>query len=113
MYNGIGLPTPRGSGTSGYVQKNLSHVNKGRQMKPDIVSQPDPEINKPPNFEILIHKKKREIEAKCLRLAEELKDEGYKQDKIEREVDRYRRRKLEELSKLNEQDYISKGQDKW
>lgn len=26
MYNGIGLQTPRGSGTSGYVQKNLSFV---------------------------------------------------------------------------------------
>jgi hypothetical protein len=26
MYNGIGLQTPRGSGTSGYVQKNLSYV---------------------------------------------------------------------------------------
>ena len=26
MYNGIGLLTPRGSGTSGYVQKNLSFV---------------------------------------------------------------------------------------
>lgn len=24
MYNGIGLQTARGSGTSGYVQKNLS-----------------------------------------------------------------------------------------
>nr|6QDV_R Chain R, Serine/arginine repetitive matrix protein 2 [Homo sapiens] len=26
MYNGIGLPTPRGSGTNGYVQRNLSLV---------------------------------------------------------------------------------------
>jgi len=26
MYNGIGLTTARGSGTSGYVQKNLSHI---------------------------------------------------------------------------------------
>ena len=26
MYNGIGLSTVRGSGTSGYVQRNLSHV---------------------------------------------------------------------------------------
>ncbi len=27
MYNGIGLTTPRGSGTSGYVQKNLATVH--------------------------------------------------------------------------------------
>lgn len=26
MYNGIGLQTPRGSGTSGYVQKNRGYV---------------------------------------------------------------------------------------
>lgn len=30
MYNGIGLMTPRGSGTSGYVQKNLSKMKKMR-----------------------------------------------------------------------------------
>jgi len=24
MYNGIGLQTPRGSGTSGYIQSNIS-----------------------------------------------------------------------------------------
>ena len=26
MYNGIGLATPRGSGTSGYIQRNLTYV---------------------------------------------------------------------------------------
>ena len=26
MYNGIGLSTVQGSGTSGYVQRNLSHL---------------------------------------------------------------------------------------
>jgi serine/arginine repetitive matrix protein 2 len=26
MYNGVGLQTARGSGTSGYVQKNLSKL---------------------------------------------------------------------------------------
>ena len=33
MYNGIGLTTARGSGTSGYVQKNLSHVKPFAQQK--------------------------------------------------------------------------------
>jgi len=33
MYNGIGLQTARGSGTSGYVQKNLSIGNKKIQSK--------------------------------------------------------------------------------
>jgi len=33
MYNGIGLATARGSGTSGYVQKNLSFVKPYAQQK--------------------------------------------------------------------------------
>jgi len=33
MYNGVGLQTARGSGTSGYVQKNLSHVLPGQRPK--------------------------------------------------------------------------------
>ena len=35
MYNGIGLPTPRGSGTNGYVQRNLSLVRGRRGERPD------------------------------------------------------------------------------
>jgi serine/arginine repetitive matrix protein 2 len=38
MYNGIGLTTARGSGTSGYVQKNLSAVSK-QKRKPDSHAQ--------------------------------------------------------------------------
>mgnify|MGYP006867842780 CR=1 FL=1 len=30
MYNGIGLQTARGSGTNGYVQRNLSFVHVGK-----------------------------------------------------------------------------------
>ena len=33
MYNGIGLRTVRGSGTNGYVQRNLSHVRPERQRR--------------------------------------------------------------------------------
>jgi len=72
MYNGVGLQTARGSGTSGYVQKNLSHVVPGstahlkqdygqilRQMKENPLALP-----KPPNQELLQHEEKRKIEAK-------------------------------------------------
>lgn len=31
MYNGIGLNTPRGSGTSGYVQRNLAAIKQRRE----------------------------------------------------------------------------------
>ena len=38
MYNGIGLTTPRGSGTSGYVQKNLSFV-KPQKSREDFLKE--------------------------------------------------------------------------
>jgi len=95
MYNGIGLPTPRGSGTSGYVQKNLAH--KRSHTKAQIVSEPDPNIDKPKNPELILHQKKREIESRCLRLRKELEDEGWEESKIEKEIDAYRKRKLREL----------------
>lgn len=95
MYNGIGLPTPRGSGTSGYVQKNLAHVRKTRQRRDQIVAQPQEERG--PNFEIIAHKEKRKIEAKCLQLRDELKAEGWKKEDIDKEVDHYRQRKLRHL----------------
>ena len=98
MYNGIGLPTARGSGTNGYVQRNLAHVSKKRQMRPDIVSQPDPNINKGPNPELVMHQKKREIESKCLRLRQELEGKGWRHDDIEKEINAYRARKLKELT---------------
>lgn len=66
-------------------------------MKPDIVSKPDPETERKPNRSIILHQKKREIEAKCLMLRSELEDEGWKEEKIEREVNEYRKRKLQEL----------------
>ena len=98
MYNGIGLPTARGSGTNGYIQRNLAHVSKKRQMKPDIVAQPDPDINKGPNQELMLHQKKREIESKCFRLRKELEEEGWTQADIENEINAYRTRKLKELT---------------
>lgn len=33
MYNGVGLQTSRGSGTSGYVQKNVGIGSKKLQSK--------------------------------------------------------------------------------
>lgn len=30
MYNNIGIPTPRGSGTSGHIQRNSAYLKKSR-----------------------------------------------------------------------------------
>ena len=39
MYNGIGLQTARGSGTSGYIQKNLSYNLKKPQTKEEFLKE--------------------------------------------------------------------------
>jgi len=71
MYNGIGLITARGSGTNGYVQRNLSavRVNRTENKRPEEFSKP--EVRKP-NAELLQHDRKRQVEVELLKLREEL-----------------------------------------
>ena len=80
MYNGIGLQTTRGSGTNGYVQRNLSHV---RMTKEKVEYKPDEEtkkleayISKKGNAELLKHDRKRQIEVKCLEMEEMMSEQG-------------------------------------
>ena len=80
MYNGIGLQTARGSGTSGYVQKNLSTLNKSKQKHEyrteEDIAKMEAALNRPPNQDILEHQKKRRIEAKVYEERVRLEDEG-------------------------------------
>lgn len=78
MYNGIGLATPRGSGTNGYVVKNLSTVT--RRSRPDtytaeIQDQSDLLPYRKPDEAILLHEKKRQIEVQCMELQIKLEDQ--------------------------------------
>ena len=80
MYNGIGLTTPRGSGTSGYVQKNLSFVKpKVKTNYKDILQQfkesPAPSKRKA-NTDIIDHEQKYKIEVQLYKMREKLKDNG-------------------------------------
>lgn len=105
MYNGIGLPTARGSGTNGYIQRNLANPRKKRV---DIVSAPDPKLDKPVSRSILIHTEKRRIESDCVRLHKKLADKGYSDNEIELEVKEYRRHKLEKLQESEKKAKIRK-----
>uniref|UniRef100_A0A3Q1ENS5 Serine/arginine repetitive matrix 2 n=1 Tax=Acanthochromis polyacanthus TaxID=80966 RepID=A0A3Q1ENS5_9TELE len=65
MYNGIGLTTPRGSGTNGYVQRNLSslRVKRPRDERGGERDEKDRErlesqLNRQPNADILEHQRK-------------------------------------------------------
>lgn len=81
MYNGIGLSTPRGSGTNGHVQRNWALVkprekDKTYRTEDELVAL-DVASNRQPNKEILDHEKKRKIELKCVEFAELLEEQGY------------------------------------
>ena len=78
MSSNVGLTTPRGSGTSGYVQRNLS------QLKPRDNFAPYPKDydsmkhrQRKPDKDILNHDRLREIEVKVFDLRDKLEDEGY------------------------------------
>ena len=80
MYNNIGLQTARGSGTNGYVQRNLSLL-RSRKEKIEYHTQEDvdklEQMNtKKPNQEILEHERKRQIELKCMQVQVLMEEQG-------------------------------------
>lgn len=78
MSSNVGLTTPRGSGTSGYVQRNLAHIKPRDQAKPystDIDSLRHRQ--RQPDKQILEHDRKREVEVKVFELRDKLEEEGY------------------------------------
>ena len=80
MYNGIGLQTPRGSGTNGYVQRNLSFLRKHRERvtynTSEDMAKLDNMLVKQPNKDILDHNKKRKIEVRCMELRDKMEEQG-------------------------------------
>ncbi|TFK76160.1 cwf21-domain-containing protein, partial [Pluteus cervinus] len=99
MYNGIGLTTPRGSGTNGYVSRNLatlrSYDPKDRGTSWDNAAPPK---HREPDEGILEHERKRKVEVKCLELQLELEDKGVDEAAIEEQVDALRKKLLETLA---------------
>ncbi|XP_070071969.1 SRRM2 protein homolog rsr-2 isoform X6 [Drosophila takahashii] len=96
MYNGIGLTTPRGSGTNGHVQRNWACVRPGKKDKDyraeDDTKKLDAQLNRPPNKEILDHDRKRKIEVKCLEFEEILEKQGRTPEEIKTHVDSFRQK---------------------
>jgi hypothetical protein len=78
MSDNVGLSTPRGSGTSGYVQRNLAHIRPrdyGAPYPKDLDSLRHKQ--RQPDKEILEHDRKRDVEVKVFELRDRLEDEGY------------------------------------
>ncbi|OAX82027.1 hypothetical protein ACJ72_03624 [Emergomyces africanus] len=117
MSSNVGLSTPRGSGTSGYVQRNLSFLKPrdtgyGAPYPPLSASgaNADKQSNnsfrqRKPDQQILEHDRRRAIEVKLLeerdRLEEENEEKGEKdklsEEEIEGRLDEMRKRLVAEL----------------
>ena len=81
MYNGIGLSTARGSGTNGFVQRNLSSVKRTKDRvdyrTEEDVARLEKQLNRQPNAEILSHDRKRRVELKCMEMHELMEEQGW------------------------------------
>lgn len=102
MSSNVGLTTPRGSGTSGYVQRNLSTLRPrdtgyGAPYPPTDRDRALPR-QRQPDKEILDHDRKREVEVKVFDLRDKLEDEGeLDEDEIEKQCDELRQKLLKEV----------------
>ncbi|CAG9944683.1 unnamed protein product [Clonostachys rosea f. rosea IK726] len=99
MSDNVGLSTPRGSGTSGYVQRNLAHI------KPRDYGAPYPKDldslrhkQRQPDKAILEHDRKREVEVKVFELRDKLEEEEVDEDEIEDRCDALRKKLLAEMN---------------
>jgi serine/arginine repetitive matrix protein 2 len=115
MYNGIGLRTVRGSGTNGYVQRNLSYVNASRTRQTlarnqrggssgDFGGRGGGKSRPPPNAEILAHEQKRKVELELLEMSLEMEDRGCDPEEIQDKVKRERERLLARLNDVGGRD---------
>ncbi len=107
MYNGIGLQTARGTGTNGYVQRNLSYVRVNKEKveyKPDEeIKKLEAYINKKGNAELLQHDRKRKIELKCVEMEEMMSEQGYSEEEIARKVEKFRKQLIEKDKQKDEE----------
>ncbi|XP_027222793.2 SRRM2 protein homolog rsr-2 [Penaeus vannamei] len=94
MYNGIGLQTARGSGTNGYVQRNMALI---RNTKNKIDFRTEEELQKledqrtrGPNAEIREHARKRALELKCAEMEDVMREQGYSESEVEQKVGQFR-----------------------
>lgn len=109
MYNGIGLNTPRGTGTSGYVQKNLAFVrpknmtNNYKEILQKFKENPTP-TKKRANQEIIEHEMKHKIEVELFNYAEELKSKNHEENEIENLISEKRKKMYEKL-RINSKEF--------
>ena len=120
MYNGVGLQTARGSGTSGYIQKNKSYLAPGQKPKTLINKQGDygkilqqmkanpTPLPRPPNPEILKHEMLRKIEVEVYKKEKELKLKQTPADEMRESLEKLRKQLTDRLENSNSSKDVSK-----
>jgi hypothetical protein len=94
MSSNVGLTTPRGSGTSGYVQRNTAHLKPRDAPYPssDTLSSLN-HRQRQPDAGILEHERKRDIEVKVFELRDKLEEEGsLDEDSVDEQCDALRKK---------------------
>ncbi|PYH66155.1 U2-type spliceosomal complex subunit CWC21 [Aspergillus vadensis CBS 113365] len=120
MSSNVGLSTPRGSGTSGYVQRNFAFMkprNAGYGAPYPPVSganSSDHPLDKPfkqrqPDKQILEHDRRRLIEVKVMEERERLEEEN---ERIEEERSKKKGSKKEEVKKEEGEEDEDEGEEK-
>lgn len=88
MYNGIGLQTPRGSGTSGYVEKSKIPGKIKEEGKTEVAKPKKDLITK----SLQDYDAKRKIELECYRLKKKLIAAKESEEKINEAVEQLRQK---------------------
>lgn len=109
MYNGIGLKTPRGSGTNGYVARNLSFVKSnqyfnGSNKKPSDAGVAKKTIKKPARS-VLLHNERRQVEIALLALRDELEENGLDESLIETRIAEERTKRYADIKEKLDKDF--------
>lgn len=108
MSDNVGLSTPRGSGTSGYVQRNRAFIRPrdnayggphGSNPRDFLASQQASRLRQPDQG-ILEHDRKRTIEVRVFALRDELEEEGkLDEEAIDDRCDALRKKLTEEAQR--------------
>ncbi|CAK7208087.1 RNA-splicing factor [Sporothrix eucalyptigena] len=106
MSDNVGLSTPRGSGTSGYVQRNRAFIRPrdnayggphGNSNPRDLLASQQASRLRQPDQGILDHERKRAIEVRVFALRDELEEKGELDDEaIDERCDELRVKLTEE-----------------
>ncbi|EAX91364.1 Cell cycle control protein, putative [Trichomonas vaginalis G3] len=92
MYNGVGVRTPRGTGTSGHVQDSLAVINYDKKIKPKPLNNSFQKSDA-----LKDHESRVKIETECYLLRKKLREQNIPEDQIKTRVDKFREEQLEKL----------------